>query len=115
MSGKDWPRTNRATISPTIRDLEWAAGFLEGEGHFGGPGSQTVVHVTNTDFEPLDKMRRLFGGKVTSREPGPRGKKTEGRWAVYGGRARGLMMTLYTLMESSRRKQQIRKSLGLST
>jgi len=49
-------------------DAAWAAGFLDGEGHFGireWLGSyQPSVHVTQVDPRPLLRLKALFGGGV---------------------------------------------------
>src|SRR5881409_2724264 len=111
--------TPKATVNPTIRDVAWAAGFLDGEGHFGtttvnrnGCNTQQITARQN-EREPLDQMARLFGGRVAyvsqrsnklARAPGI------WSWGVYGGRARGLMLTLYPLL-TARRKLQVETAL----
>lgn len=104
----------KATKSPTSRDLEWAAGFLEGEGSFlynhnrktlsngrkKDTGTQEVSATQVHTSEPLNKLQALFGGTVRGED-----------WRVTGPRARGVMMTLYPLV-SSRRKEQIRRALS---
>ena len=94
-----------ATKSPTTRDLEWAAGFLEGEGCFLYTGSTHVVDAGQNQRECLDRLQNLFGGAVR--------KEREGfhRWKLSGARARGVMMTLYVLL-STRRQEQIKGALS---
>jgi hypothetical protein len=110
--GDELRTTPKATEHPTTRDLEWAAGFLEGEGCFqlNGMGRYTQrVSAVQVQKQPIEKLQRLFGGTV--KEMGARNNaKAHWRWSVYGGRARGVMMTLYTLM-SPRRQTQIRAAL----
>jgi len=98
--------------SPSLRDLEWAAGFLEGEGHF---RSSRVEAKQISTTEPLERLLAIFGGHVETfsmeyrRQQG--GKANDGSiWGVGGARARGVMMTLFPLL-STRRKAQIRGAL----
>ena len=105
--------TPRSTTTPTLRDLEWAAGFLEGEGHFGiygnnGPG----VAATQTSLEPLFRLQQLFGGTVGEQKRkviNPKHNKAW-VWRAYGSRARGIALTLFSLL-SQRRKDQISRMM----
>lgn len=110
--------TPKATRSPTIRDLEWAAGFLEGEGcfrvgytHSHQSRSETVT-VTQVNIVPLLKLQEIFGGTVYDRGSQPKRRHQYG-WYVTGARARGVMMTLYVLFTPVRRRQ-IRVALGVA-
>lgn len=106
--GTEHPNTVKALVSPTIRDLEWAAGFLEGEGCFRHNGGSQTVTAPQKDIETLVRLQSLFGGKLGL-------VRTRGflshTWTVSGSRARGVMMTLYGLL-SNRRKAQIRRALA---
>lgn len=82
-------------------EIGWVAGFLEGEGSFTG---WTGVKAAQKQLEPLERLQALFGGSLS------RHGNDMHIWQLYGARARGLMMTLYSLM-SPRRKEQIRKQL----
>ncbi len=99
-----------SSIKPTARDLEWAAGFLEGEGCFrrSWPGKGGTEHVSASQKirEPLEKLQTFFGGSI-----GPDRIGGTYRWQVYGPRARGVSMTLYSLL-SNRRQKQIRDALN---
>ncbi len=113
-----------AAVSPTVRNLEKAAGFLEGEGYFGPSGgrknargtSQSVVG-SNNDPEMLRWLKSIFGGSVVlKRRLHNKGRDIRNwnqayQWLVTGARARGVMMTLYDLM-STRKRQQIRETLA---
>src|SRR5439155_26696382 len=62
-------RSPSATISPTIRDLEWAAGFLEGEGAFGAYGNPPRaryprVSASQVNPAPLLRLQQIFGGRI---------------------------------------------------
>src|ERR1051325_120006 len=103
--------TPRASTRPHVRDLEWASGFVEGEGNFGRTPTSERVTVPQVQREPLDRLQRLFGGKIlVQRERGPHNSK-QWYWRVHGSRARGVMLTLYSLM-STKRREQIRNALA---
>lgn len=103
--GKEWATTLAAKQLPTTADLNWAAGFLEGEASF----SKGRIHVSQVNPQPLIKLLRLFGGTRTSPRQRAAGKPI-GDWRASGSRARGVMMTLYHLM-SAVRQAQIRNAL----
>lgn len=110
-------RAKLATKSPTIVDLAWAAGFMEGEGWFGlnsrkaGIARSQVASIHQKQREPLDRIMAIFGGTLTSRATDPRWPDNiYWAWRCSGIRARGVMMTMYPFM-SPRRKEQIRNAL----
>lgn len=114
--GMERKTTLHATMHPTMKDLHWAAGFIEGEGSFDrGTGSARIsVHQVNR--EPTDKLLAMFGGaaKLYKKRRGAIHKSQPSpvwQWYVSGSRARGIMMTLYSLM-SAKRKAQIRHALA---
>jgi hypothetical protein len=103
----------RADRSPTRDDLQWAAGFLEGEAHFGTNGEARcpVLAVAQVDREPLDRLRTFFGGSVRfqpSRQPNAR---DSWKWSASGSRALGIMMTLYPML-TSRRQATVGATMG---
>lgn len=112
-----------ATSPVSSRELEWAAGFIEGEGCFSARSHDTDIPSQSDEWlykvarvsayqvnpEPLLKMKALFGGSVNKpRIIGKLSKNLVSQWYVDGARARGLAMTLYILM-SERRKKQARR------
>ncbi len=103
-----WPGPEIPRPPISMRELGWVAGFLEGEGCFPKSKSTGIV-VQQVQREPLERLQRLFGGRVYEL------KRTRGndihQWYLHGPTARGLMMTLYTLM-SPRRKEQIAARLA---
>jgi hypothetical protein len=103
----------KASKKPTVKDIAWAAGFLEGEGGFrlnNQKAKVAHVHAVQVQREPLDRVRAFFGGSVNRRKGRPH-QNDYWEWVVTGARARGVMMTIYTFM-SPRRKQQMKKALG---
>jgi hypothetical protein len=103
------PHWKPATEHPTMQDLAWVAGFLEGEGSFGQ--RDTKVCATQKDPECLYRLQRWFGGSIRHRvRPSPIGPGDVYDWTCYGRVAMGLMLTVYTWM-SSRRRAQIRAAV----
>ncbi len=106
----------------STRDLEWAAGFLEGEGSFSSTSSiagnteldrkryfHQRISAVQVNPDPLGRLKSLFGGNISL--TAARGKSKEiFCWSVGGAKARGVMLTLYTLL-SDRRKNQIEVAL----
>lgn len=99
----------------TPRQVEWIAGFLEGEGHFcfqrnsARRGGCPVITADQVQRFPLDKIQLYLGGRVYWR---PERKASNGIhvWYIRGKLAASVMMTVYSLM-SPRRKGQIADSL----
>jgi hypothetical protein len=93
--------TVKASVRPTLRDLSWAAGFLEGEGCFRVASNTETVGAPQLNREPLARLQSLFGGRLKLRQ------KPDGRtiyeWRVSGSRARGVMMTLYVMLSAMKR------------
>jgi len=98
-----------------LKELYWAAGFLEGEGSFHHRNengkknypSQICTSAAQVQLEPLERLKRIFGGRIY----GPYlGRTKAGEpyflWSVGGSLAIQIMMTLYSLM-SLKRKTQI--------
>lgn len=105
----DRSRVPKATKHPTVRDLEWAAGFLEGEGNFRGvsKGEMTArVRCSQCNREPMDRIIAIFGGSLSFLPARTPNRQAVFQWQLSGARARGVMLTLYPLM-SQKRKQEI--------
>lgn len=99
-------------MSVSISDLHWTAGFLEGEGAFTICGSDSRIIASQVEPDPIDKLVRLFGGKVYKRIPpaNNHGKKPYHVWILGGNHGAALMMTLYVMM-SAKRQRQIARAL----
>ncbi len=103
---KDYP----ASISPSIRDIVFAAAYYEGEGYFGlTPNGNELVSIGQNDREKLDWLQLRFGGKVYGPYEGSIGNNTY-HWKLARNRALGFMLTIFTFLSSSR-KQQFRLAL----
>jgi len=96
----------------TVKDLYWAAGFLEGEGCFSAmPSKSGHIEACQVNLEPLTRLAEIFGGNVVKRK-GRNAKASDyWDWNISGSRARGVMLTLFLLL-SNHRQAQIIKALS---
>lgn len=97
----------------TVKDVAWAAGFLEGEGSFQSSRTTPTVVCSQVQREPLERLLRMFGGNIIplKHKEGTRGQPYF-RWYISGVRAAEVAMTLLVLM-SPRRFEQIVKMLDI--
>lgn len=95
-------------------DIHWAAGFLEGEGWFGtaNKGRTPRIVCVQVEKEPMEKLVRLFGGRLYVRPARGENQQPVWSWEFTGGLAAGVMMTLYGLL-SSKRQRQIDEALAV--
>lgn len=101
----------------SVGDLKWLAGFLQGEGSFSSQSHSTPrLAASQVERWPLERCKEIFGGVIylssarSSNHPSRFSSKPISLWLLTGGRAAGLMMTLYSLL-SPRRQEQIRRVL----
>lgn len=115
--GKENPKTAKATQHPRVRDLAWAAGFLEGEGSFYQSGGAKRRHrgtayvvAYQVNKQPVQRLLSVLGGALHQRQA--RGKaQPVWVWRASGSRARGIIMTLFAFM-SDKRQTQMRDALN---
>lgn len=108
--GMKWITTPRSITSPSYADLREAAGFLEGEGYFRCRKSRYLtMGAGQKEQEPLNKLQRWFGGTIKHQSSGYKGSRIW-RWEIYGARAAGVMMTMYSSL-CTRRRTQIERAL----
>jgi hypothetical protein len=99
-----WEKPGRkATETPSVMDIAWAAGVYEGEGCC---ADQHQVVVTQKDTWLLERFQALFGGRISFIPA-----NNCSRWVVTGMRARGFLMTIFSFL-SPKRKMQILSFLG---
>lgn len=103
------------TREATPVDIAWAAGFLEGEGHFRRSfssrdrhGSENVA-AAQVNLEPLLRLQELFGGSISTKNRIKWGLGYIYQWQVSGHRARVVMGAVSPLL-SLRRLEQVRKA-----
>lgn len=94
-----------ATQTPTTRDLEWAAGFIEGEGTFHKCGNTCAIQASQVNPDPIIRLLALFGGRTQLCHRKNPKHNSIWRWHAYGARARGITMTLYSLLSDKRKEQ----------
>lgn len=95
-----------------IKELYWAAGFLEGEGNFHfSKAKHLSVQCAQVQKEPLDKLQKMFGGSLYLRQHDNPKWNDAHIWHAVGNRAASICMTLYELM-STKRREQIKKALA---
>lgn len=104
------------TVTAFIKDIYWAAGFIEGEGSFyfmdrRGRAGVFHVRVPQVQKEPLERLQRIFGGSMYFRPSKNPRHSDQWVWRTIGERSAGIAMTLYAVM-SPRRKEQIRVALS---
>lgn len=93
-----------------IKELHWAAGFLEGEGCF-HVGGRTSMAAAQVQIEPLQKIQRILGGTIN----GPYSAKNPNSkpffsWRLNGVQAIATMLTLFSLL-SPKRKAAITRAV----
>ncbi len=89
-----------------MKELYWAAGFIEGDGSFTFNKGMPRIKVAQIHKPPLKRLLNIFGGKIyrMCRE------RNIWSWELTGKDAAALAMTLYSIM-SPKRKGQIRRAL----
>ena len=97
-------------MAVSTADIHWLAGLIEGEGSFMFGKGSTSIMIQMTDRDVLVRAAKILGCKVRDGHYRPKGKstyKTVFACGVFGMRAFGWMMTLYSLM-GERRQAKIR-------
>jgi hypothetical protein len=91
------------STSPTLIDIAWLAGLIEGEGSFQWNSSPTI-QMSMTDKDVMERVAILCDYPIRTYKP--RGKSTyKAVWSIRiaGARAAAWMMTLYAFMGIRRR------------
>jgi len=94
----------------TVRNAEWLAGFLDGEGCFYMNRSTARVQIAQKDPWPLLKVQQMIGGRFYSVKGSIPGRRYHALFLT-GRRAIAVMMTVYSLM-SPRRQAKIAEIIG---
>jgi len=111
--GRMWKTTPRAAVHPTMMDIAWAAGIFEGEGTTRQTPGSTQTTVGQSDRWILERFQLLFGGQIYGPfNTGPISRSKQWRWVVYGARARGFLLTMFSFL-SPRRQEQALKAMRI--
>ena len=88
----------------SLNDLNWVAGFLEGEGYF-SKGSSISVQASQVQLEPLERLQRIVGaGSILKYRRNKPNQNDFYKWSVHGMTAEDLMKLLFPLMSPKRQK-----------
>jgi hypothetical protein len=106
-------KENNPTIAnPTLSELAWAAGILDGEGALCIPkkGRKPIsyscisISVSNTSLDMLTKLRALFGGYIYPRNDSRRlGRRDLWQWSISSRRARSCLFLVAEHMVAKKR------------
>lgn len=95
----------------TLTEIAWLAGLIEGEGSFIYKESDSpLISIQMTDEDVIRRVSVLFGTNVRGPYVRTDGHQTTWTCVVYGAKAVGWMLTLFTFM-GERRKAKIRDVL----
>lgn len=95
--------------------LAWAAAWIDGEGHVGVGVEKPQYHssryrvrinIAQVARAPLEALRDLYGGLITSREPGGNRRPIH-HWNINDGRAVRLIMAVRTYLLVKHRQADI--------
>ena len=87
---------------PTMLDIAWAAGIYEGEGHCRCDHGAIRVIVVQKDPWLLHRLASKFGGTVGDYR---QTRNVCCEWKIYGPRAKGFLMTIFSFLSPRRRGQ----------
>lgn len=95
-----------------VKDIAWAAGFIEGEGYVHSARHSPAVECTQVQLEPLERLQRVFGGSISFVKRTTNNPKWQDyyRWQCYRKTAAAALMTIFCLM-SPKRQAAIAKVL----
>lgn len=97
----------------SLKDIYWAAGFLEGEGCFRMASKSPTITAAQVQKDPLFRLKNMFGGFLPpGSKPYTKNASVAYLWRIHGVGAISIMMTLYSLM-SPKRKEQIKKTINV--
>jgi hypothetical protein len=96
-------------------DIAWAAGFLDGEGHFGArfrSGGRTSLGVeltaSQTHKAPIDKLVEIFGGAVHEVSKKTTTGRTTWQWTIASGkRLREVLPLLIPYLTTKKQEAEI--------
>jgi hypothetical protein len=107
----------KAKVSPTVAEIHRAAAWWAGEGSVVGKSGRLSVTVAQKEMAVLRWLVERFGGSISMRRrAGQPHLAPVHAWHIHGPRARGFLMTIYSCIpESPRRQEQMRKALAATS
>lgn len=101
----------KARLSPTLTEIHRAAAWWAGEGSVSSTRGHLTISIAQKEVAVLFWFLERFGGALHMRKPVGHLEPVH-YWTASGPRARGFLMTIYSCMpESPRRQEQIRAAL----
>ncbi len=128
---RNWTRRHMGSVS----DLNWAAGFIDGEGHIYRTGSLRI-RVNQGELGPLRRLKEIFPQSKKIKKYYQKHRPCDGvnckrhskghppcsgvgckhakvyRWDANGDAAARIMMRIYRFMWHKARKKQVRDALA---
>lgn len=103
---KCW-KVEKAKVPPTLLEIAWIAGIIEGEGCIWGGPDKSATEISVMQKEPwiLKKLQKFIGGSLGTVSKQGALKRTYWRWRVSGTRARGLGFTVFSFLSPHKRDQ----------
>ena len=97
----------------SVKDIAWLAGLLEGEGSFftASHKRQPKLALGMTDEDVVRRASLLMGGVAICKTKPQHPNKPQYKLVLAGGRAVGVMMTIYSFM-GARRKAAIQQVIA---
>ena len=87
-----------AGVGSPLPDLQYLAGFFDGEGSIGITGESLCVRVVNTYRPILEKFQSAFGGVVDCHRKGDERSRLTWEWRAYGDTAAAALTALLPLL-----------------
>tara|TARA_R100000426_G_scaffold20193_1_gene17406 strand:+ start:3839 stop:4264 length:426 start_codon:yes stop_codon:yes gene_type:complete len=85
-------------VGPTLTDLAWLAGFVDGEGHVALHHGSAIIDASSVDYKLLEEVHKIGGGNLYTEK-----RKSYDhcffKWQVVGAEARDLMRALYPYLK----------------
>lgn len=92
-------------------DIIWLAGLLEGEGCFTTFDVTPGIVLQMTDKDIVERVSKVFGTEIRKTNPRTKNCKFTYIIRVYGGKAIGVMFSIYPFM-GKRRKARIKEVIN---
>jgi hypothetical protein len=92
----------------TVGDLQWTAGFIEGEGCFSYASRNPQVTANQVNPWPLFRLHAIFGGRPPRLQPRKQyhpNWQPIWVWAATGVHAVGVIFSIYPFLSPHRREQ----------